>query len=205
MFPLFFSSLPSSENVPPFFLCPLTSPNPHPSISCLSPHFLSPLTGRRPNSSDGSSLISSHQKKGKRVNGEVCGGWEVGIRLHLFHEVVVVVVVDPTSNTQSLPKRAPLPSPPLLLPPSASLLKQTLWTACMTFQLCGWQSLLQRLQQHTGLLKHNSRGTSTHDPPSHTRRSSGVLSTVPDFTREISSEMLILCYLKTSRFINQDA
>lgn len=117
------------------------------------------------------------------------GGRELGrgFLLHLFHVavvVVLVVVVDPTSSTEplctlSLPKRVPLPlpSPPLLPPPSASLLKQTLWTACMTFQLCGWHSLLQRLQQYTGLLKHNSERNL--DPSSIFRytsspRSSGV-------------------------------
>lgn len=103
--------------------------------------------------------------------------------LHLFHEVVVIVVVDPTSSTEPpctlpLPKRAPLLSSPP--PPTASLLKQTLWTACMTFQLCGWHSLLQRLQQYTGLLKHNSRGTSIHDPSSDSPlRSSAVSSPSP--------------------------
>lgn len=61
----FFSNLPSSENVPPFFLCPLTSPNPHPSISHLSSDSPS-LIGRRPNNRDGSSLIISHPREKKK-------------------------------------------------------------------------------------------------------------------------------------------
>lgn len=73
LFPSVSSNLPSSKNVPPFFLCPLTSPNPHRSISQLSPRPPPPpLIGQRPNSRDWSSLIISHQKQEKKVNGEVC-------------------------------------------------------------------------------------------------------------------------------------
>lgn len=150
---VFFSNLPSSENVPPFFLCPLTSPNPHPSVSRLSPH-ISPLLSSAEDQTnrDGSSLIISHQKERKKrlmekvfFGGGSLVGREASFVLHLFQEVVEVVV-DPTSSSEPLctlclPKRVPLlPSSPPPPPPSASLLKQTLWTACMTFQLCGWHS-----------------------------------------------------------------
>lgn len=74
----------------------------------------------------------------------------------------------PSSSSSSPP-----PSPPLFTPlPHASHLKQTLWTACMTFQLCGWHNLLlfffffkRRLQQFTGLLKLSSRSRGGPPPP----------------------------------------
>lgn len=57
LFPSVFSNLPSSENVPPFFLCPLTSPNPHRSISQLSPP---PLHSLPSSAKDQTALIDRH-------------------------------------------------------------------------------------------------------------------------------------------------
>lgn len=93
------------------------------------------------------------------------GGWEVSFVIHLFHEVVVA---DPTSSKEPLctlyrPKRAPLhPSSPLCLPLETDSMD------CMHDIPAVWvaQPFTASPQQYTGLLKHNSRGTSTHDPSS---------------------------------------
>lgn len=88
------------------------------------------------------------------------GGGEVSFVLHLVQSGRPHLEYR-APCTLALLKSSPPPPPP---PPSASHLKQTLWTACMTFQLCGWHKLfLQRLLQHTGLLKPSSPG---EPPPS---------------------------------------
>lgn len=75
---------------------------------------------------------------------------------------------DPTSSSKPPVHPGSSKERPSSPTSSASHLKQTLWTACMTFQLCGWHNLFffffkQRLQQHTGLLKPSSPG---EPPPS---------------------------------------
>lgn len=137
---VFFSNLPSSENVPPFFLCPLTSPHPHPSVSRLSPH-ISPLLSSAEDQTnrDGSSLIISHQKERKKKRlmekffwgGGGLVGREASFVLHLFHEVVEVVV-DPTSSSEPLCTLSSKEgSPPPLLPSTTSPLCLPLETDSM--------------------------------------------------------------------------
>lgn len=99
--------------------------------------------------------------------------------LHLFQSGQTPPRVASPPCTLALLKSSPPPPPP---PFSASHLKQTRWTACMTFQLCGWHNLffiffLQRLQQHTGLLKPSSPGepppSRLHHPQAGAQLSSG--------------------------------